>query len=123
MLRLYLHVTADELFRVWQSTVMGHLQAGAIGVNAHAANGLAGIFIATGQDVANLVNAACILTCFEPHPDGLYVSTTLPALSVATVGGGTGLPSAREALDILAAGETEGFREAGRDHSGCHSGR
>jgi hydroxymethylglutaryl-CoA reductase (NADPH) len=101
VLRMYLHVTADQLFRVWQSTVMGHLQAGAIGYSAHAANGLAAIFIATGQDVANVVNSACALTCFEPHPDGLYVSTTLPALTVATVGGGTSLPTQREALEVL----------------------
>ena len=52
---------------------MGHLQAGSLGYSAHAANGLAAIFIATGQDVANIVNSACALTCFEPHPDGLYV--------------------------------------------------
>jgi hydroxymethylglutaryl-CoA reductase (NADPH) len=101
VLRIYLHVTADQLFRVWQSTVMGHLQAGVVGYNAHAANGLTAIFIATGQDVANVVNSACAMTCFEPHPDGLYVSTTLPSLSVATVGGGTGLPTPREALQIM----------------------
>jgi hydroxymethylglutaryl-CoA reductase (NADPH) len=101
ILRIYLHVSADQLFRVWQSTVLGHLQAGAIGYNAHAANGLAAMFIALGQDVANVVNSACTVTCFEPLPEGLYVSITLPALSVATVGGGTGLPSQREALEIL----------------------
>jgi len=101
VLRLYLHVTADQLFRIWQTTVMGHLQAGVVGYNAHAANGLTAIFIATGQDVANVVNSACALTCFEPHPDGLYVSTTLPSLSVATVGGGTALPTPREALSIM----------------------
>jgi len=101
VLRLYLHVSADQLFRIWQSTVMGHLQAGVIGYNAHAANGLTAIFIATGQDVANVVNSACAMTCFEPHPDGLYVSTTLPSLSVATVGGGTALPTPREALSIM----------------------
>jgi len=101
VLRLYLHVTADELFRVWQSTVMGHLEAAAIGYNAHAANGLAAIFIVTGQDVATVVSAACALTCFELNPEGLYVSITLPALSVATVGGGTGLPSQSEALAMM----------------------
>ena len=101
VLRIYLHVTADQLFRIWQTTVMGHLQAGVIGYNAHAANGLTAIFIATGQDVANVVNSACAMTCFEPHPEGLYVSTTLPSLSVATVGGGTALPTPREALEIL----------------------
>lgn len=101
VLKMYLHVTAAELFRVWQSTVMGHLQAGAIGYNAHAANGLTAIFIATGQDVANVVNAACAVTCFEPVEEGLYVSITLPALTVATVGGGTSLPTPHEALGIL----------------------
>jgi hydroxymethylglutaryl-CoA reductase (NADPH) len=100
-MRLYLHVTADQLLRVWQSTVVGHLQAGAVGYNAHAANGLTAIFIATGQDVANVVNSACAISTFEPHPEGLYVSVTLPALSIATVGGGTGLPTQREALAVL----------------------
>jgi hydroxymethylglutaryl-CoA reductase (NADPH) len=100
-LRLYLHVTADQLFRVWQSTVQGNIQAGAIGYNGHASNGLAAIFIATGQDVANVVNSSCSLTTFEPHPDGIYASVTLSALSVATVGGGTALPTPREALRIM----------------------
>jgi hydroxymethylglutaryl-CoA reductase (NADPH) len=101
ILRIYLHVTAEQLFRVWQSTVIGHLQAGAIGYNAHYANGLTAIFIATGQDVANVANAACGITIFELPPEGLYVSVTLPALTVATVGGGTGLPTQREALSIM----------------------
>ena len=101
ILKLYLHVSAEQLFRVWQSTVIGHLQAGAIGYNAHYANGLTAIFIATGQDVANVTNAACGITSFELHPQGLYVTVTLPALTVATVGGGTALPTQREALEIM----------------------
>jgi hydroxymethylglutaryl-CoA reductase (NADPH) len=101
ILASYLNTTADALFRVWQSTLVGHLQAGAMGYNAHAANGLTAIFIATGQDVANVVNSSCAMTVFEPHPEGLYVSTTLPALTVATVGGGTGLPTQSEALRIM----------------------
>ncbi len=101
VLRMYLHVTAEQLLRVWQSTVIGHLQAGALGYNAHYANGLAAIFIATGQDVANVTNSAVGITNFELHPDGVYVSATLPALSVATVGGGTNLPTQREALKMM----------------------
>jgi hydroxymethylglutaryl-CoA reductase (NADPH) len=114
VLRMYLHVSASELFRVWQSTVIGHLQAGALGYNAHYANGLTAMFIATGQDVANVVHAACGVTNFELHPDGLFVSVTLPALSVATVGGGTGLPTQREALEIMGcygAGKAKKFAE------------
>lgn len=100
-LRLYLHCTARQLFDVWHSTMLGHLHANAIGYNAHYANGLTAIFIATGQDVANVVNAACGITYFELHEKGLFVSVTLPALSVATVGGGTALPTPREALSIM----------------------
>lgn len=101
VLQMYLRVTPEQMLRVWQSTVVGHLQAGSLGYNGHFANGLAAIFIATGQDVANVVNSACGITSFEIHPAGLYVSVTLPALSVATVGGGTALPTQREALEIM----------------------
>ncbi len=101
ILKLYLHTTAEQMYRLWQSTIVGNLQAGAIGYTGHAANGLAAIFIATGQDVANVVNSSCAATVFEPHPDGLFVSTTLSALSVATVGGGTAIPTAREALRMM----------------------
>jgi hydroxymethylglutaryl-CoA reductase (NADPH) len=101
VLKMYLHCTAEQLFRVWHSTAIGHLSANAIGYNAQYANGLTAIFIATGQDVANVVNAACGITNFELQPEGLYVSLTLPALTVATVGGGTGLPTQREALSIM----------------------
>jgi hydroxymethylglutaryl-CoA reductase (NADPH) len=101
VLRMYLHCTAQQLFNVWHSTAIGHLSANAIGYNAQYANGLTAIFIATGQDVANVVNASCGITNFELLPEGLYVSLTLPALTVATVGGGTGLPTQREALSIM----------------------
>jgi hydroxymethylglutaryl-CoA reductase (NADPH) len=101
VLKMYLHCTAEQLFQVWHSTAIGHLSANAIGYNAQYANGLTAIFIATGQDVANVVNAACGITNFELQAEGLYVSLTLPALTVATVGGGTGLPTQREALSIM----------------------
>ena len=70
--------------------MLGHLQANAIGFNAHYANGLTAIFIACGQDVANVANAAVGITDYELTPeDDLYASVTLPSLTVATVGGGT----------------------------------
>ncbi len=101
ILKMYLHVTPEQLFQVWQSTVIGHLHAGTMGYNGHYANGLAAIFIATGQDVANITNSACGITNFELTNEGIFASVTLPALVVATVGGGTALPTAREALAIM----------------------
>ena len=81
---------------------MGHVQAGALGYNAHLANGLAALFIACGQDVANVANAAVGITHYELTEEGdLYASLTLPALTVATVGGGTGQGTAHECLELL----------------------
>lgn len=101
LLKTYLRVTPEQMFKVWSSTVRGHLQAGAIGFNAHIANGLTAMFLATGQDVANVVNASCGILSVEPRPEGIYISVTLPSLSIATVGGGVGLPTQREALEMM----------------------
>lgn len=100
--RAYLHTTPREMAEVWRHTVLGHLQGGALGYNGHYANGLAALFIACGQDVANLANSAVGITHFEETEEGdLYASVTLPSLTVATVGGGTGLGTGRECLEML----------------------
>jgi len=101
VLEAYLHVTPAQMLEVWRATAAGHFLAASSGYNGHIANGLAAIFIATGQDVATIVHSACGLTEFEPDGDGLYASVTLPALTIATVGGGTALPTQREALETL----------------------
>jgi hydroxymethylglutaryl-CoA reductase (NADPH) len=98
----YLHTTPTQLSDLWRRTVVGHMQANAIGYNGHYANGLAAIFIACGQDVANIANSAVGITNFEVTDDGdLYASVTLPSLTVATVGGGTALGTSRECLEML----------------------
>ena len=82
--------------------MLGHVQAGALGYNGHYANGLAAVFIACGQDVANVVNSSVGITNFEVTSEGdLYASVTLPSLTVATVGGGTQLGTSRECLEML----------------------
>ena len=102
VLKTYMRVTPTELVEVWHDSVIGHLQANAIGFNAHYANGLTALFIACGQDVANVVNASVGITDFELTPEGdVYASVTLPSLTVATVGGGTGLGTSRECLAML----------------------
>ncbi|MGC2742674.1 MAG: hydroxymethylglutaryl-CoA reductase, partial [Candidatus Angelobacter sp.] len=64
-LQRYLHITPAQLLDLWQHTVLGHIQAHATGYNGHFANGLAALFIACGQDVANIVNSAVGITNFE----------------------------------------------------------
>ena len=102
IVKAYVHSTPEELVRVWHHTILGHVHAGAMGYNAHYANGLAALYIACGQDVANVANSAVGMTNFEVTEDGdLYASVTLPSLTVATVGGGTGLGTSRECLELL----------------------
>jgi hydroxymethylglutaryl-CoA reductase (NADPH) len=111
----YLRVTPRQMVELWHDTVIGHLQANAIGYNGHYANGLTAIFIACGQDVANVANAAVGVTDYELTPEGdLYASVTLPSLTVATIGGGTMLGTSVECLrmlDCAGAGRAPKFAE------------
>ncbi len=102
VLQSYMRITPRQIVEMWHDTMLGHLQANAIGFNAHYANGLTAMFIACGQDVANVANAAVGITDYELTPEGdLYASVTLPSLTVATVGGGTMLGTSVECLRML----------------------
>jgi hydroxymethylglutaryl-CoA reductase (NADPH) len=81
--------------------LMGSARAGSISYNAHYANIIAAIFIATGQDVAQVVESSIGYTWTEVREGNLYISVTLPSLEVGTVGGGTRLPTQREALALM----------------------
>jgi len=73
------------------------------------------MFIATGQDVANVAESHASFSYTQLLDSGdYYWSVTLPALIVATYGGGTGLPTQRECLDLLGcygAGRARAFAE------------
>ncbi len=85
-----------------RKNLLGSIRAGNISFNAHFANIIAAIFIATGQDVAQVVESSMGITWAEVTENGdLYISITLPSLEVGTVGGGTHLPTQRECLEIL----------------------
>jgi len=84
-----------------RKNLIGSARAASLGFNAHAANVVGAAFLALGQDVAQVVEGAHAITSVEARKDGLYASVTLPALAVGTVGGGTGLPTQSEALEIL----------------------
>jgi hydroxymethylglutaryl-CoA reductase (NADPH) len=102
VLHAYMRLTPKRIAQVWHDTAIGQAQANVIGFNAHLANGLAAMFIALGQDVANVANAAVGITDFEITDEGdLYASVTLPSLTVATVGGGTALGTSAECLRLL----------------------
>lgn len=86
-----------------QKNHIGSAMAGSIGgFNAHAANIVTAIYLATGQDPAQNVESSNCLTVMEYADDGksLHVSVTMPSVEVGTVGGGTHLPAQASCLDI-----------------------
>lgn len=97
-----LKTTPEAMAQYWLSATCGIIQSGAIGAHGHIANGLCALFIATGQDVACVSEAAVGLTRMElDDRGGLYVAVTLPNLIVGTVGGGTWLPTQQECLRMI----------------------
>lgn len=85
--------------------LIGSAMAGSVGgFNAHAANIVTAIFIATGQDPAQNVGSSNCMTLMEPwgaEGKDLYVSCTMPSIEIGTVGGGTGLPAQSACLEML----------------------
>lgn len=86
-----------------QKNHIGSAMAGSVGgFNAHAANIVTAVFLATGQDPAQNVESSNCLTIMEYAEDGesLHVSVTMPSIEVGTVGGGTHLPAQAGCLEI-----------------------
>ncbi|MFQ5527292.1 MAG: hydroxymethylglutaryl-CoA reductase [Thermoanaerobaculia bacterium] len=98
-----LKTTAGDLVEVqYRKNLLGSIAAGSMGYNAHFANILAAFFIATGQDVAQVVEGSMGVTMVEARgDDGVVASIYLPDLPLGAVGGGTALDTQKEALALL----------------------
>ena len=102
MVKDIMHTTPQDLFRQRQYSNMGALMAGSVCNGAHFANGITAMFIACGQDVANVAESSAGIVYSEVTEQGdYYFAATIPSLVVATYGGGTGLPTQRECLEVL----------------------
>ncbi|XP_057489971.1 3-hydroxy-3-methylglutaryl coenzyme A reductase 1-like [Actinidia eriantha] len=96
----------------------GSAVAGSLGgFNAHAANIVSAVFIATGQDPAQNIESSHCITMMEAVNDGkdLHVSVTMPSIEVGTVGGGTQLASQSACLNLL------GVKGASKESPGSNS--
>jgi hydroxymethylglutaryl-CoA reductase (NADPH) len=100
--RTVMHTDTGLMFRGRQLSNLGSMMAGVNNNGNHSANGIAALFVATGQDVANVAESSAALVHTELLAGGdYYYSVTIPSLIVATYGGGTGLPTQRECLELL----------------------
>lgn len=84
-----------------RKNLIGSAMAGSLGFNAHAANMVAALYLATGQDPAQVVEASETMTVCEDVDGDLYISVRMPAVEIGTVGGGTKLPAQSEALSMI----------------------
>ena len=91
-----------KMVKLRQRTILGSLLAGSAYNGPHSANGIASLFIATGQDEANVVESHTGIAFMELTDEGdLYYSVTLPSVICASYGGGTGLATQRECLELM----------------------
>jgi hydroxymethylglutaryl-CoA reductase (NADPH) len=92
----------ELMYRARQVSNLGGFMSGVNNNGAHSANGITAIFIATGQDAANVAESSAAFVYAELRENGdYYYSVTIPSLIVATYGGGTGLATQRECLELL----------------------
>jgi len=97
-----MRVTPEQLFYHYNVSNVGSFLSGANNNGLHSPNGITAMFIATGQDVANVAESSAGILYTEITPEGdFYLALTIPSLIVATHGGGTSLPTQNESLRLL----------------------
>lgn len=101
IIRRNLRADAQTMQTYGKVAGLGAVLSGQMGAQAHYANGLAALYIATGQDAACVAESAVGFTRMELRDEGLFFSVTMPNIVVGTVGGGTGLPSQSSGLAIM----------------------
>jgi hydroxymethylglutaryl-CoA reductase (NADPH) len=109
-----LKTTPQALAEGFHRGVLSAAHTGMIGTSINAANLVAAIFTATGQDIGCVHESSVAFFSVDAIEDGLYASTLLPALIVGTVGGGTSLPNQRNFLEMIGcagSGRIERFAE------------
>jgi hydroxymethylglutaryl-CoA reductase (NADPH) len=102
LLQKVMRASSEQLFAARMVSNQGGMMSGAINNGSHSANGITAVFIATGQDVANVAESSTAYVYVERRENGdYYYAITSPSLIVATYGGGTGLATQRECLELM----------------------
>ena len=102
VLQEVLRTTPEQLHAGLGIGTLAAFLTGASNNAAHPANGLAALFMATGQDMANIGEAnQCSVYSYVTTSGDLYYSITMPALIMASYGGGTSLATQRECLELM----------------------
>jgi NADP-dependent 3-hydroxy-3-methylglutaryl-CoA reductase len=93
--------TPAEIVKGHRTLVLGNQQTGMVGSGLNAVNIVAGLFVATGQDIACVHESGVSILFMEVDGGDLIATMLLPSLVTGTVGGGTSLPHQRDWLTAL----------------------
>jgi hydroxymethylglutaryl-CoA reductase (NADPH) len=97
-----LKATPEDMCDVnYRKNFLGSARAVSFGFNAQVANVIAAMYIACGQDPAHVVEGSNAITSAEMEGDDLHFSVSFPSMPLGTVGGGTGLATQSECLNML----------------------
>ncbi|MEV0384936.1 phosphotransferase [Nonomuraea sp. NPDC050643] len=99
--RRVLKSTPEAVDRLYRHCVVAGQQAGMAGHDIDAANVIAAIFVATGQDIASVYESGTGLFSVDVSEGELRATLTLPSLVTGVVGGGTRLARQRDYLEVL----------------------
>ncbi|MEY3160937.1 MAG: hypothetical protein RIT25_928 [Planctomycetota bacterium] len=103
VVREQLKTTAGQIAELWNTYQLAYARMGTANHAIQIANGLAGIYVATGQDAAYVAESSVGTLSLEARGGDLYASLDLPNLHAATVGGGTQKGTAAEGQSIVGA--------------------
>jgi hydroxymethylglutaryl-CoA reductase (NADPH) len=97
-----LRINPEDIEKYYKTAILSGIYSGRAGATCHAANAISAIFLACGQDIADISVSHVGITNFETTKDGdLYANVYIPNLFVGTVGGGTSLASQKECLELM----------------------
>ena len=101
LLKKLLRVEVDDIVRCINDMHLGSQLAGVVGMNLHTSNALAALYLALGQDVACVAENCVGIATYEKIDENLFVTLSMPSITVGTVGGATRLKQQRQNLELL----------------------
>jgi hydroxymethylglutaryl-CoA reductase (NADPH) len=101
-----LKTTPEKLLEVHiAKNLVGSNVAGSFSQSMQVGNVIAAMYLATGQDIAQVTEGSQASTTFEADEKGVYVAVTLPNIDMGTVGGGTWFPKQTQARQLIRKGQ------------------
>jgi hydroxymethylglutaryl-CoA reductase len=126
VLKSVLKLDSQTLLKAYHTFIAGGITAGVVSANINVSNVIAAVFTATGQDIASTIESSASLFHMIPYKKrtqalsedftpaaqaavldvmdregGVYAALSLPSILAGTVGGGTGLATQKECLEIM----------------------